>query len=196
MFWYDKPKILFERQNYTKFFPTAKMDTVEKLNAIMRLSIYLGLTLVLATNKYTYFYIPIVVALFTVAIFKFTYEHVESFFNQYNATTIQQGKCVQPTFDNPFMNANLITGNRHRAPACLQTTAVKKEIKNKYNNNLYRNVGDIFGKANGQRQFYTMPSTTFPNSQTKFAKWLYGTGPTCKQQSKMCATPWEGLNPI
>ena len=28
--------------------------------------------------------------------------------------------------------------------------------------NLYRDVGDLYGRNNSQREFYTMPSTTFP----------------------------------
>ena len=40
---------------------------------------------------------------------------------------------------------------------------------------------DIFNKNITQRQFYTMPVTTIPNEQTKFANWLYATPPTCKE---------------
>ena len=50
-----------------------------------------------------------------------------------------------------------------------------------------RDVGDLYGKSNDQRQYYTMPSTTIPNNQTSFAKWCYGVGPTCKESSIYCA---------
>ena len=49
-FWTENFKVLFEDNNYLKFFPTMKMDTVEKLNATMRLSIYLGIALVMVKN--------------------------------------------------------------------------------------------------------------------------------------------------
>jgi len=45
----------------------------------------------------------------------------------------------------------------------------------------------LYGKSNSQRQYYQMPSTTIPNEQTSFAKWLYATGPTCKETSIYCA---------
>jgi patatin-like phospholipase/acyl hydrolase len=55
-----------------------------------------------------------------------------------------------------------------------------------YLDNLYRDVGDLYGKSNSQREFYTAPSTTIPNNQTSFAKWCYSVGPTCKERSIYC----------
>ncbi len=45
-------------------------------------------------------------------------------------------------------------------------------------NSLYGNFFD--------RQFYIMPSTTIPNDQTGFAKWLYTLPETCKENQKYC----------
>ena len=87
-------------------------------------------------------------------------------------------------------NANLITDDRDRAPACKPTEEVKEEIEDKFNTNLYRDVGDVFNKSHGQLIFHTMPSTTIQNEQTKFAKWLYKTGPTCKERTIDCTTQW------
>ena len=58
---------------------------------------------------------------------------------------------------------------------------LEKLINNKFNYNLYRDMSDIFGRNNSQRQFYTTPVTTIPNKQMKFARWLYNTPPTCKE---------------
>lgn len=187
-FWVENINVLFSKNNYLKFFPTMNMSTIEKLNATMRLSIYLGIALVLTTNNYKYTYLPIVIGLFTFGIYKFKLDKVENFFNSYNK---EEEECVKPTVNNPFMNANLITDDRKRPPACKPSVKIGKEIEDKFNTNLYRNVSDVFGKANGQRQFYTMPSTTIPNNQTAFAKWCYGVGPTCKEKTMFCATPWE-----
>tara|TARA_B100001964_G_scaffold243366_1_gene321125 strand:+ start:820 stop:1407 length:588 start_codon:yes stop_codon:yes gene_type:complete len=191
MFWTNNPRILFNNNNYLKFFPNSKMNSLEKLNAIMRLSIYLGITLILVSNNYQYFYIPIIIGVFTYMINKHYLSNIEHFFDSYDKSEINY-KCTKPTPNNPFMNANLITDDRNRMPACRPTKKVKESIENSFNTNLYRNVSDVFGKQNGQRQFYTMPSTTIPNDQTKFAKWLYGTGPTCKEKTMFCATPWNG----
>ena len=97
---------------------------------------------------------------------------------------------IQPTVDNPMMNINLITDDKtkEKAPISWNNDELKEEIEDKYNYNLYRDVGDLYGKSNSQRQFYTMPSTTIPNNQTSFAKWCYSTGPTCKETSIYCKT--------
>ena len=58
---------------------------------------------------------------------------------------------------------------------------IKEQIENKFEINLYKDVGDIFGKENSQRQYYTNPVTTIPNDQQKFANWLYNTRPSCKE---------------
>ena len=46
---------------------------------------------------------------------------------------------------------------------------------------MYRDVKDIFGKNNSQRQFYTVPGNQVPNDQGAFAQWCYGMPKTCKE---------------
>ena len=55
--WYDNYKILFE--NPDEFYPSYDMNLIDKLNAIMRLSLYIGIILTLITFNYLYLYIPI-----------------------------------------------------------------------------------------------------------------------------------------
>ena len=50
-----------------------------------------------------------------------------------------------------------------------------------FNKNLYRDLTDVYGKNNSQRQFYTTPITTVPNDQNSFANWLYRSEKTCKE---------------
>tara|TARA_B110000977_G_C11087770_1_gene495431 strand:+ start:6039 stop:6593 length:555 start_codon:yes stop_codon:yes gene_type:complete len=184
MFWTNNLSILFNNNNYLKFFPNAEMTTIEKLNSIFRLSVYLGIALVLCSNNYKYFFLPIVIGVLTFVINKYYLPKIDTFFQKYNE------ECTQPTFNNPFMNINLITDNRQKHKACKPTEEIKEEIEDKFNTNLYRNVGDVFNKSHGQLNFHTMPSTTIPNDQTKFAKWLYKTGPTCKERTIDCTTQW------
>ena len=88
--------------------------------------------------------------------------------------------CQQPNINNPFMNI-LPTDNRDRLSACTYDKKTKDEINDAFNTNLYLDLNDIYGKNNSQRQFYTMPSTTIPNKQDSFAKWLYNTPSICKE---------------
>ena len=196
-FWFNDYKTLFLKENLTKFIPNINMTNIEKLNALMRLGIYLGIALFLFTNKTEYLLIIVLVATFTFFIYKYQQDKIELFFNSIdnsNFNKIQKALMVKesevkPTVDNPMMNINLITDDKTKeaAPKSWNNEEVKEEIEDKYNYNLYRDVGDLYGKSNGQRQFYTMPSTTIPNNQTSFAKWCYSTGPTCKETSIYCA---------
>ena len=113
-----------------------------------------------------------------------------------STTKESQKNCVAPTIDNPFMNATMkdflnvdpVTNRIVDRPEACDTNDVeiKKQIDSSFNNNLYKDVNDVFGKMNSQRQFYTMPSTTIPNAQDDFAKWLYLNPKTCKEDQDFC----------
>lgn len=105
--------------------------------------------------------------------------------------------CVRPTVANPFMNTtmgdylNIDENNKifDREEACDPNNPdIKRDIDADFNNNLYKDVGDIFGKTNSQRNFYTMPWTTIPNDPNHdFAKWLYKTPATCHEDQASCS---------
>ncbi len=188
VFWYDDIKVLYE--NPDDFYPSYNMNLVEKLNAITRLALYIGILLVLLTFNYLYLYIPIGIGLFTILIYKMQKDNIEKFFNEYEKMV--ENECVKPTVDNPFMNFNNITDSRYRAPACksYNNKEIQEEINENFNDKLYRDVGDLYNKNNSQREYYTMPSTTAVNEQTSFAKWCFNTGPTCKEEGIKCAPEW------
>lgn len=194
IFWYDNYFVLFD--NLQSFFPTHNMNVIEKLNSLMRLSIYTGFLLALITNNYQYLYIPIFVGIFTIYIYNNEQKSVENYLGcdkGYNSYSDEP--CIKPTNDNPFMNFNQISDDRNRAPACnsFDNPKIQNEMDDKFYHNLYRDVSDLYDKNNSQREFYTMPSTTSYNDQTAFAKWLYNTGPTCKEDTTKCISEW---NPI
>jgi hypothetical protein len=139
----------------------------------------------------------IIVGAFTVFIFKTQKDNLELYFNSdpnstensIQQTLIEDKKNeINPTVENPFMNINLITDNKEKTapPPSWNNNEIQKDIEDKFGYNLYRDVGDLYGKSNSQREYYTMPSTTIPNNQTSFAKWCYSTGPTCKEKSIYC----------
>ena len=203
-FWLENYKVLFEVNNLDKFFPTKSMTLIEKLNAIFRLAIYLSVALYLTTSNYHYFFIGIIVGAFTVYIYKTQRDNMdlyfnlneESFQNIINKKFIEDNKkTIEPTVENPFMNINLITDDKtkEKAPPSWNNDELQKTIEDKFGYNLYRDVGDLYGKSNSQREFYTMPATTIPNNQTAFAKWLYNTGPTCKEKSIYCTPEMDAV---
>lgn len=108
--------------------------------------------------------------------------------NKYTTDIVTDESCQMPTPDNPFMNvttADLIS-NRTRPPACKPTNLVKKKIEKDFSYNLFDNSTDLYNWDFAQHNFYTMPSTTIPNDQTGFAKWLYQAPDTCKENPSNC----------
>jgi hypothetical protein len=177
--WFKNFSVLLKYPN--EFFPNEKMSKTRRLNSLVRAAMYIGVILTVLKRDTLYLYIPILMMVVTYLM----YEYEPTKHSKKEKFTDGQ-LCTQPTYNNPFMNANLITDHRDRAPACKYTSKVKTEIKDKFNMNLYRDVGDLYGKNNSQREYYTMPSTTIPNNQTSFAKWCYKSPKTCKEESIRC----------
>ena len=94
-------------------------------------------------------------------------------------------ECRVPTKENPFMNPTLDDYGNNSSPAkscpSYNNKGVQRRVEELFNEDLYRDVKDVFNKNNSQRQFYTVPGSNVPNDQSSFANWLYGTPPTCKE---------------
>ena len=69
-FWYNDPKVLWKFDRFIEFFPNPNLSLAEKLNALVRLSFYICIILMVFYGNYLYLYIPIVVLAFTFLIFK------------------------------------------------------------------------------------------------------------------------------
>ena len=79
-----------------------------------------------------------------------------------------------PTESNPFMNVGIVDYNRKPDFGKASPTANPYEQGTFYKN-LFRTPSDaLWQRQASERQFYTMPVTSVPNEQTKFAMWLYG----------------------
>lgn len=101
-------------------------------------------------------------------------------------TIINNELCIKPNKNNPFMNPNIVDTNNpnNDISACdIDNPIIKQEIDKYFKEPIYRDVKDIYERDFSQRQFYTLPSTTIPNNQEGFAKWLYYRGKTCKENN-------------
>lgn len=192
-FWYDDFSILFLPERIMEFFPVEQYNTSEKLNAVTRLAFYLSVLLFFYHKNVNVFYIFVLTLFGTYYIYKTLKDNGGSV---ENLESVDKDKvdCTRPTLDNPFMNVtmkdymNIKDGAIvERPPICdLSSPKIQGEIDETFSNNLYKNVDDIFGRMNSQRQFYTMPSTTIPNKQDEFARWLYASPKTCKENQDNC----------
>lgn len=208
-FWSKDPTVLLRPDRLMEFFPAPAFSTAERLNAIARFGIYIGLAISLYKRSPKYLYITAGVLLVTQFIFvngsdTGGRDRREPFANYQSGpemvTPTQQGPpkpsgpFTYPTTDNPFMNVTLADyqedPTRGRAVPYGENNAtsqgISKDIDQKYYAGLFRDSTDIFGRDGGERQFYTMPATTIPNDRESFAKWCYGDMPSCKDQPENC----------
>jgi hypothetical protein len=200
-FWYDDLHVLWRSDRLTEFFPSQDHTVAEKLNAIVRLAVYISILLYFHHNNPKYVALGVGAMLLTYYIYV-NRPAVEESGNKVTVNNVEgleietSTNCTKPSIDNPFMNVTMKdylnidekTGMVvDRPEACdANIPDVKKTVDEFFNNNLFRDVDDVFGKMNSQRQFYTMPSTTIPNKQDEFARWLYASPKTCKEDQEYC----------
>lgn len=212
-YWFqDLAGTIFNLDNALKILPTSDMTYPEKINALVRLSIYIGLILALFYANFLFLYIPILTMLVTYILYLFRIDALDKVrmgvapnatLNEIPADKMDKLKanlmvgqggesfedmlnvrrCVKPSSGNPFMNP-LVFDSRVRDAAC---DAIKPEnqlqIEREYNRHCIKDISDIWNHNSGRRQFYTVASTTYPNDQGAFANWLYKRGPSCKESS-------------
>lgn len=199
-FWTQDPGILFERNRLVEFVPTYDMSTNERLNALARLFIYIGLLLLVYLGKTWTLYIPILGLGFILFLYKtrqanlpekpgrFVPDETPNADDPNPFIPSKQPECIPPTLNNPFMNVmnNEYIDNPTRPAAC-DYTEVQQEVESNFHHNLYQDIDEaLWNKNNSQRQFFTMPWTTIPNKQGEFARWRFGTGLTCKEDQSAC----------
>ena len=198
-FWLNDFKILIERTRLVEFFPTDDMSINEKLNAITRLMFYISIVLIVYTRNFEYFFLFILTCIMVILLNKYLKSENIYSDNQQIQETFENNisvnsKWIKPTKENPFMNISLLDykDNPDRNSENIKDIytinkdkkeELNKDIEKKFNFNLYRDVSDVFGKMNSQREFYTTPVTTIPNNQGDFADWCYKTGKTCKENN-------------
>ena len=182
MFWIDNLNELFNPVLY----PNINMTIEEKINAIIRLILFIGIIATLIFNDSRYILFILIIMLISILIYNYQMEKnrkIEKYLNDNDLDIINNEKCVKPTEENPFMNPSLI-GNNNKYDSCsIENEHIKDNIDYFFNKNVFRETDDIYDKSLLDRQFYTVPSTSIPNNREKLASWLYDRGPSCKENN-------------
>jgi hypothetical protein len=101
--------------------------------------------------------------------------------------------ATRPNARNPFMNVLLdeLTYNPNKPPADSVITPLTNIILDDFFRVQWNSdPTDVFGRSQGQRQFYTTPSTSIPNDVGSYMNWLYLIpGKTCKQGGSDACVP-------
>jgi hypothetical protein len=183
--WYqDLPKFITSK-NFYVMLPTQEMSLEQKLNALLRFFLYLSIVLSLVMVNSKYLFIGILAAILSYVIYQFEQRDrttAEKFLEDKTLDIVDNKLCTRTTVENPFMNPSIvdIKYNPERPAAC-NIASVKDRVEANFKKRVFKDVNDIWGKDFSAREFYTAPSTTIPNDQEGFAKWLYGEPATCKE---------------
>jgi len=179
-FWYFDPGVLFAKDSWYRFVPTADMTVPTALNAVVRFSVYLSALLFVTSMDPMYLLlIPLVMAASVVLNMTFpkAKKMTESFVSSYVGN-----ERTMPTPDNPFMNASLadINDNPDRPPAAEVTSIpVREKVNNSFaqTSNLYMDTTDVFDLVQAQRNFHTVPE----DDHAGLLKFLKGSAPSGKE---------------
>ena len=196
-FWFNDISILFNKNYLLEIIPLKSYDFNRKLNAILRFTIYYGILLYILKNDKNVLCLPFITVVITVFLNKTNKKGRENtaMANSKNVRDNHGSETVnkmveeidddvfrKPDIDNPMMNMNVFDlYDDKRAIPTYDNPGVEKVVEDKWNDGLYQDSDDLFGRNNSQRQWYTMPNTESMNRQTEFAKWCYKTPPTCKE---------------
>jgi hypothetical protein len=112
----------------------------------------------------------------------------------------KDGSKTLPTAANPFMNVLVdeVKYNPTRgSAAAIDCPLIQDKLENFYRVQWWSDPTDVYGKNQGQRQFYTMPSTSVPSDRQSFQDWLFKIpGKTCKEGNRDACNPGTNGGPI
>lgn len=178
-------KILYKDNQIFDFWPNTKQTHVQKLNSIIRFIFICGIVLSIYNKNTIGFIVSLVTIILLYVLTK------RKLIPKQKTKKIKATKskitCRQSTRNNPF--SNYIWGVTNDDLQACKYEDVKNKIEKNFDKDLYKNVLDIYDREHSQRQFYTMPSTSYVNDQSKYAEWLYGNkfDDTCKTNHKLCS---------
>ena len=182
--WYNNPLILLN--NMDEFFPTNDLSKINKINSIIRFALYYSIIIIVCKLDSKWLSVSLILVIISLFL-----GYSEPFTDDNDQSNDQDKVCFMPKPNNPFMNFTLHDNmtNPDRKEAC-KYDDVKIKIRKAYKSRLNADELDIWGHNVTDRNFYTMPSTTIVNDQTKFAEWAYKStfenGGNCKEQGESC----------
>lgn len=182
MFWLDNLNELFKPILY----PSMNMSLDEKLNAVIRLILFVGIISTLIFNDSRYILFIFIMMIISIFIYNYQNEKnnkIESFLNSNDLDIIDNELCTKSTKENPFMNPNLIDKKRRYKSCSINNEGVMNSINLNFESKVFRETDDIYNKSSLDRQFYTVPSTTIPNERERFTEWLYERNTSCKENN-------------
>jgi hypothetical protein len=193
--WYDDPRGFLRDDRLSRFVPEPNTPLESQLNAAMRFALYLSVFVSLYRGSLaTGVTLLVASAMVSWLVYRSDSENTIEQLNRMDMLGLQvdpgsQRLCTRPTGSNPYMNVLLSDYGRFpdRPGACdITRETVKAQAEDLAARDLYADSDDVYGRrASVSHQFFTNPSTTIPNDQEGFARWLYqpagGSRGTCRE---------------
>jgi hypothetical protein len=198
VFWFNNPKILFDKKHIGELWPNKDLEYPAKLNAVTRLVLILAL-FGLITGNYIKILIATAITL-VIIVMMYNSKKSESIKKQLKEKIIKEGfanqkmqkvikpNATEPTKNNPLMNVLLpdIKYNPQREAA---QPSFNPEVEKKINESagnigpdpkLFTDLGDAISFEQSMQRFYTTANSRVANDQKAFAEFCYGNMPSCK----------------
>lgn len=183
MFWIDN----FNELLKPVLVPTDYMTIEEKLNTLTRLIVFICFILAIVLQESKIILLMIILVIIIIIVYQFqkrTQDNLDTFLDDNNIKVVENSVCTKPTKNNPFMNPSFVNMNNADDEACpINDKNIARSIDDIFNSTIFRDSDDIYDRNTSKRQFYTVPASSIPNDQTKFANWLYNRGKSCKENN-------------
>jgi hypothetical protein len=211
-FWSNDPNILFQQKYVTEFFPMDSMTFEQKLNAVSRTVIVLGLLSFVYSRKVQIIGIT-ALSLFLIFLMYYFYKQKDEkkvrFQDKEGFTTDPSLVFDKPTPKNPLDNVLLpdydYNANKKPAPPVYvekardAVLANAKQLVQEANpdqpgiaDKLFNSLGEELQFEQSMGRFYSNPSTTIPNDQGAFADFCYGSMVSCKEGNMFACARNDG----
>lgn len=198
VFWFNNPKILFNKNHIGKLWPNKDLDYTSKLNAVTRLILVLAI-FGLFTGNYMKILMATAVTLVIIVIMHNS-KKSELIKRQLKEKIIKEGfsnpepsieykpNVTQPTKNNPLMNV-LLTDIKDNPERPAAQPSFNPTVESKINEStgnvgpdpkLFTDLGDAISFEQSMQRFYTTANSRVANDQTAFAEFCYGNMPSCK----------------
>ena len=199
-FWLNNPAVLLRKEYITELWPKKDSNLEQKLNAITRLVIILGLLSYTITRNKQFVLITGVMMALVAVFYNMKHKDLQKSKKEAIREALSEGFTnpeiykatkplfTEPTSKNPLMNVALpeINDNPTRKPAApafnpIVEEEINESVKKNLDSRLFHDLGDNITFDQSMRGFYATPNTQIPNDQKGFAEFCYGTMKSCKE---------------
>lgn len=155
--------------HWKQFWPGTQLSLTNKVNACVRLLLYIGVALSLTRmNKNPLLLASIMCGIITFLYYMGNLRQKEGYTNDGVPARGRRVNYLHPTADNPM--ANMLTMKDRKVYEQVPYEKISKEANDAFSRRLYSSFDDAWSLQNSQRQFMKRPEQDIG----KFAEYAYG----------------------